>query len=186
MNSNEDITTDNSLHEAKTSYLEACFSFFASSDLASRVFQLSGCRFNRNYRANSYFKNGTLDEFNILSKLKNKKDQNLATSKYEKQNESTYLNTLTLTDEYRIFDDNILEKHLSDEITVKIEFSASVKELVRRLALYTGQVLSTLFRVLRNTRIHSLSIFFGLCCSRSGYIFEAIAGTSSHPVPASL
>ena len=61
--------------------------------------------------------------------------------------------------------------------------SGSVKELMRRLALYTGQVLSTLFRVLRNTRIHSLSIFFGLCCSRSGYIFEAITGASSHPVP---
>jgi hypothetical protein len=64
--------------------------------------------------------------------------------------------------------------------------SGSIKQLIRQLAIYTGQILSTLLRVLRNTRIHSLSIFFGLCCSRSGYIFEAITGTSSHPNPASL
>lgn len=62
----------------------------------------------------------------------------------------------------------------------------STQELIRRLALYTGQVQATLLRVLRNARIHSLSIFFGLCCSRSGYIFEAITGSSSHPIPASL
>jgi hypothetical protein len=71
-------------------------------------------------------------------------------------------------------------------VKIKILLSGSVKELMRRLAIYTGQIQSTLFRVLRNTRIHSLSIFFGLCCSRSGYIFEAISGTSSYPVPASL
>ena len=64
--------------------------------------------------------------------------------------------------------------------------SGSVIALLRRLAFYTGQKLSTLFRVLRNTRIHSFSIFFGLCCSSSSYIFEAITGTSSHPIPAKL
>ncbi len=184
MNSNKDISTDKSLHELKTSIAEASFSFFSCSDLASRVFQLSGRRFNPYYRENAYFKNGTFDEFNLLAKLKNKKDEDLSISRYDKQTESAYLNTLTATDEYCISDDNIFEKQLLHEITVKIDFSASVKELMRRLAIYTGLLLSTLFRVLRNTRIHSLSIFFGLCCSRSGYIFEAITGTSSHPIPA--
>jgi len=184
LNSNKNISPENSLHEAKASYKEICFSLFGAYDLANKVFQLSERRFNPYHREKPYFKNGTFDEFNFLTKLKNKKDQNLAISRYDKQTESGYFNTITSTDEYRISDDNIFEKQLLKEITVKIEFSASVKELMRRLALYTGQILSTLYRILRNARIHTLSIFFGLCCSSSGYIFNAITGTCSHPIPA--
>ena len=71
-------------------------------------------------------------------------------------------------------------------VKIYIQLSGSVKELIRRLSLYTEQIQSILFRVLRNARIHSLSIFFGLCCSRSGYIFSAITGSSSHPAPSYL
>ena len=69
---------------------------------------------------------------------------------------------------------------------IKLEslFTGSVKQLQYQLAICNGLIQSTIFRVLRNARIHTLSIFFGLCCSSSGYIFNAISGVSSHPIPA--
>ncbi len=61
--------------------------------------------------------------------------------------------------------------------------NASTRELMRRLTIYASQLTTVKLSVLRNTRIHSLSIFFGLCCSSSGYIFDAITGASSYPCP---
>ena len=76
--------------------------------------------------------------------------------------------------EYKIAHNNVnIEKLLS----------ASTRELMRRLIIYTTRLTSVKLTALRNTCIHSLSIFFGLCCSSSGYIFDAITGNSSHPCP---
>jgi hypothetical protein len=141
---------------------------------------------NYHFRFNPYFKKGTYDEFNALAKLKKNKIENLSISKYDKKVDLSYHHLLTNSADSYFPENSIVEKTKLDEDSINIKFSGSVKELLSRLAHYTGQILSTLFRVLRNTRIHSLSIFFGLCCSRSGYIFEAITGTSSYPVPASL
>jgi len=68
-------------------------------------------------------------------------------------------------------------------LIIKELLSASTLELMRRLAIYVGKLIAVKLLVLRNTRIHSLSIFFGLCCSSSVYIYNAITGTSSYPIP---
>ena len=186
MHINKNITTDNASYEAKASSRELCFSFISCDELASKVFQFSSDRFNPYYIVKHFFKKGKFDEFNLLSKLKNTKDQNTAISRLDKAVELAYLKFLDNTDESQNFRESTVDTVLIPKIKIDILFSGSIKELLRRMAQYTGLVQSTLFNVLRNTRIHSLSIFFGLCCSSSGYIFEAITGTSSHPVPTSL
>jgi len=173
------------LHEAKASYGKICFSLFINDDFLSRVITNIDSKYNRHFRFNPYFKKGTYDEFNSFAKLKKNKIENLAISKYDKKEDLSYQHLLNDNTDYYP-ENSIVEKTQLVENSVSIHYSGSVKQLLHQLAIYSGRMLSTLFRVLRNTRIHSLSIFFGLCCSCSGYIFEAITGTSSHPVPASL
>lgn len=62
----------------------------------------------------------------------------------------------------------------------------AIKELLRRLSLYlSNNTASQLLRT-QNSIYSEISLFFGLCCSRPSYIFSAISGTSSHPVPATV
>ena len=125
------------------------------------------------------------DELNILLRLR-RNNRNLSISKYETENTPAYKQFILSSTE--LIDES--EYNSKSDRTQKFSFSffysGSTRQLLRNLAVYTGHELSTLFRVLRNTLIHSLSIFFGLCCSCSGYIFDAISGTSTHPVPSSL
>jgi hypothetical protein len=69
---------------------------------------------------------------------------------------------------------------------IKVEnlFSHSVCILIRRLLVYLSGIIDLLIRQSNTLLYRELSIFFGLCCSSSGYIFNAITGTSSHPIPA--
>ncbi len=126
------------------------------------------------------------DELNILLKLRGYNNKDLSISKYETENTPAYkqfiLSSAELIDETERKPQSKPYKNLNN----KYLYSGSTKQLLHNLAIFTGHELSTLFRVLRNTLIHSLSIFFGLCCSCSGYIFDAISGTSTHPVPSSL
>jgi len=126
------------------------------------------------------------DELNILLKLRGYNNKDLSISKYETENTHAYkqfiLSSAELIDETERKPQSKLYKNLNN----KYLYSGSTKQLLHNLAIFTGHEMSTLFRVLRNTLIHSLSIFFGLCCSCSGYIFDAITGTCSHPVPSSL
>jgi len=62
----------------------------------------------------------------------------------------------------------------------------AIKELLRRLSLYLSNNTATQLLHTQNSIYSGISLFFGLCCSRPSYIFSAITGTSSHPVPASL
>lgn len=144
------------------------------------VFQSAQISRNSQHEFNNLFK-----EYNFLFKYFIADDVKLRISKHETKKENIFgLQS----------DDFVFKTTEAKQSTVAFKSNlhfesftnSSTQELIRRMALYTGQIQSTLFRVLRNTRIHSLSIFFGLCCSRSGYIFEAITGTSSHPVPSSL
>ena len=126
------------------------------------------------------------DELNIFLKLRGYNNKDLSISKYETENTPAYkqfiLSSAELIDETERKPQSKPYKNLNN----KYLYSGSTKQLLHNLAIFTGHELSTLFRVLRNTLIHSLSIFFGLCCSCSGYIFDAITGTSTHPVPSSL
>ncbi len=126
------------------------------------------------------------DELNILLKLRVYNNKDLSISKYETENTPAYkqfiLSSAELIDETERKPQSKPYKNLNN----KYLYSGSTKQLLHNLAIFTGHEMSTLFRVLRNTLIHSLSIFFGLCCSCSGYIFDAITGTCSHPVPSSL
>ena len=126
------------------------------------------------------------DELNILLKLRGYNNKDLSISKYETENTPAYkqfiLSSAELLDETERKPQSKPYKNLNN----KYLYSGSTKQLLHNLAIFTGHEMSTLFRVLRNTLIHSLSIFFGLCCSCSGYIFDAISGTSTHPVPSSL
>lgn len=126
------------------------------------------------------------DELNILLKLRGYNNKDLSISKYETENTPAYkqfiLSSAELIDETERKPQSKPYKNLNN----KYLYSGSTKQLLHNLAIFTGHEMSTLFRVLRNTLIHSLSIFFGLCCSCSGYIFDAITGTSTHPVPSSL
>lgn len=126
------------------------------------------------------------DELNILLKLRGYNNKDLSISKYETENTPAYkqfiLSSAELIDETERKPQSKPYKNLNN----KYLYSGSTKQLLHNLAIFTGHEMSTLFRVLRNTLIHSLSIFFGLCCSCSGYIFDAITGTCSHPVPSSL
>jgi len=128
--------------------------------------------------------NEKYSDYNFLLKILIPYNKELRTSKYEKEKDRPYAQYLVKFTNA----DNYLVKEEKDTLTRLLDFksflSGSIKQLNRQLAIYTGQLQSTLFRVLRNTRIHSLSIFFGLCCSSSGYIFNAISGASSHPIPA--
>lgn len=133
---------------------------------------------------NEFHFNEKYSDYNFLLKILVSNNKELRISKYEKEDDRPYLQhqvTFENADCYSI-------KEEKDKLTRLLDFksflSGSIKQLNRQLAIYTGQLESTLFRVLRNTRIHSLSIFFGLCCSSSGYIFNAISGASSHPIPA--
>ena len=126
------------------------------------------------------------DELNIFLKLRGYNNKDLSISKYETENTPAYkqfiLSSAELIDETERKPQSKPYKNLNN----KYLYSGSTKQLLHNLAIFTGHEMSTLFRVLRNTLIHSLSIFFGLCCSCSGYIFDAITGTSTHPVPSSL
>ena len=176
--------------ENAASYREACFNtlldfkfdFFKDTSLAERVWANVILLKTYPSRRKPIFTKEQLEEISITSKLKNKTDENLSVSAYDATTDTTS-KLLETTDDYY---DDFYEEEEYAQVKIDALYTASTKELIRRLALYTGQVQATLFRVLRNTRIHSLSIFFGLCCSRSGYIFEAITGSSSHPIPASL
>lgn len=130
--------------------------------------------------------NEKFSDYNFLLKLLVPYNKELRTSKYEKEKDRPYVQHQVEFEFAECYSIKEEKDNLTRTIDLKSFLSGSTKQLMRRLAIYTGQIQSTLFRVLRNTRIHSLSIFFGLCCSRSGYIFEAITGTSSHPVPASF
>lgn len=132
---------------------------------------------------NEFNFNELYTDYNFLLKiLKTNKDE-IRISKYEKEKDQyfgKYKTNIKRTESLQT--ENLIAKQ-----TQKLDFSKFLsgytKQLIRLLAIYIGRIQSNLFKVLRNTRIHSLSIFFGLCCSRSGYIFEAITGASSHPVP---
>lgn len=71
---------------------------------------------------------------------------------------------------------------------VRIEklFSASTRELMRRLAKYTDQKVSTQFLRLRNSLSRSITLLFGLCCSSPTYIFNAIFGVHATRIPSIL
>lgn len=75
------------------------------------------------------------------------------------------------------------EKKRTLNVSITKFLNASTCELIRRLAKYVGLLAKTKYLVLRNTIIHLLSLFFGLCCSSPGLIFNAITGTSSYPFP---
>lgn len=65
-------------------------------------------------------------------------------------------------------------------------FSASTRELMRRLAKYTDQKVSTQFLRLRKSFFRSITLLFGLCCSSSTYIFNAIFGVHATRIPSIL
>jgi hypothetical protein len=121
-------------------------------------------------------------DYNFLLKLLVPYNKELRTSKYEKENDRPYTQHQVKFEKAEIFSYKEEKDNLTQLLDFKSFYSGSIKQIQHQLAIYTGLLQSTLFRVLRNTRIHSLSIFFGLCCSSSGYIFNAITGTSSHPV----
>ncbi len=128
--------------------------------------------------------NEKFNDYNFLLKLLVPYNKELRTSKYEKETDRTYVQHQFEFELAKCYSIKEEKDKLTRTIDLKSFLSGSTKQLLSRLALYIGQKLSTLLRVLRNTRIHSFSIFFGLCCSSSSYIFEAITGTSSHPNPA--
>lgn len=122
-------------------------------------------------------------DYNFLLKLIKPDKEEIRISKYEKKKDRLY-------NKYQIKFKSTVSFHKNEALTTqtqKLEFrtflTGSIKQLMRQMLVCMGHIQSNLFSVLRNTRIHTLSIFFGLCCSRSGYIFEALAGTSSHPIP---
>ena len=126
------------------------------------------------------------DELNILLKLRGYNNKDLSISKYETENTPAYKQFILSSTELIHESEYNSKSDRTQKFSFSFFYSGSTRQLLRNLAVYTGHELSTLFRVLRNTLIHSLSIFFGLCCSCSGYIFDAISGTSTHPVPSSL
>jgi hypothetical protein len=79
----------------------------------------------------------------------------------------------------------VLQQELGER-NIKVEnlFGHSVCQLIRLLLAYLSSIIALLFRQSNTLLYRELSIFFGLCCSSSGYIFNAITGTSSHPIPA--
>lgn len=133
--------------------------------------------------ANEFNFNALYTDYNFLLKiLKTNKDE-VRISKYEKEKEQyfgKYKTNITSAESSQT--ENTIATQ-AQKLDFSKFLSGSTKQLIRLLAIYIGRIQSNLFKVLRNTRIHTLSIFFGLCCSRSGYIFEAITGTSSHPIP---
>ena len=76
----------------------------------------------------------------------------------------------------------IFESSMSEwksvEQTVRVDqlFSPSTRELMRRLAKYKNQKVSTQFLRLRKSNSITLTLLFGLCCSRPTDIFNAIFG----------
>ena len=125
------------------------------------------------------------NELNLLFKLITGRSRNLTQSQYEILNTSDNLQFLSsILEQADLVED--VKSNKPKKFNYRFLYSGSTKQLLHNLAIFTGHEMSTLFRVLRNTLIHSLSIFFGLCCSCSGYIFDAISGTSTHPVPSSL
>ncbi len=160
---------------------ESKFIFFRDKSLADRIWESRIPLRTSRTKKKTIFKKEQLEELIIKSKLNNKSDEKLSVVGF---NATIDIISKLLDTTYCYYDEDLYEQEEYAQVKIDALYTKSTKELLRRLALYTGQMLSTLFRVLRNTRIHSLSIFFGLCCSCSGYIFEAITGTSSHPVPA--
>ena len=75
---------------------------------------------------------------------------------------------------------------LQTALLVKALRKGSLKELLRRMAMYMQQIVSTQFALSRKTKFESLTLFFGLCCSSPTYIFNAIFGNSYYPVPSFL
>lgn len=131
--------------------------------------------------ANEFNFSELYSDYNFLLKLIKPEKEEIRISKYEKKKDRLF-------SKYQIKFKSTVSFHKNEELsTQKLDFrtflTGSIKQLMRQMLVCIGQIQSNLFSVLRNTRIHSLSIFFGLCCSRSGYIFEALAGTSSHPIP---
>jgi len=86
----------------------------------------------------------------------------------------------------------IFESSMSEWITVEQTvsidqlFSPSTRELMRRLAKYKNQKVSTQFLRLRKSKSISLTLLFGLCCSRPTYIFNAIFGVHATRIPTIL
>ncbi len=199
MNKTADILQTNNTPSDKTkvlSYGEIALEMFSNnksggifSALNTSLSELVWIKgtYKSRYRAiqKPIFKKEQLDEISITSKLKNKSNEKLSVSSYDTTTDKTSPLLETTFDDYD-YEYSEIEQLFQPQLKIEALFSGSTKQLLRRLAFYTGQKLSTLFRVLRNTRIHSFSIFFGLCCSSSSYIFEAITGTSSHPIPAKL
>lgn len=126
------------------------------------------------------------NEFNSLLRLVFESPDDLTLSQYETVNSPGYDQFLESIIELATWLDTDVKSEKPQKNNYSFFYSGSTRQLLHNLAVYIGHELSTLFRVLRNTLIHSLSIFFGLCCSCSGYIFDAISGTSTHPVPSSL
>ncbi len=63
---------------------------------------------------------------------------------------------------------------------------ASIKAILRDLALYLSKFVNNQYAHLNKAFKHFFSIFFGLCCSSPGYIYDAFSTTSSHPCPSAL
>lgn len=86
--------------------------------------------------------------------------------------------------------DNELEYYVLQDIIyrwnleVEKQFSNSTRELLRRLSSYLSKAIATFLNRTNSQLYLELSIFFGLCCSSSCFIFNAITGTSSYPIPA--
>lgn len=133
--------------------------------------------------------NGLYNDSNFLQRILKSNNREFRVSKYEKKKDNFYTkykSNFRSPDRFPIVESTVMPI-VKPIQKLRLDFSpyltGSINQLIRQMAICIKHIQSNLFSVLRNTRIHTLSIFFGLCCSRSGYIFEALAGTSSHPIP---
>ena len=101
--------------------------------------------------------------------------------------EDSYTDISELSADIFIFESSMSEWK-SVEQTVRIDqlFSPSTRELMRRLAKYKNQKVSTQFLRLRKSNSITLTLLFGLCCSRPTYIFNAIFGVHATRIPTIL
>ena len=101
--------------------------------------------------------------------------------------EDSYTDISELPADIFIFESSMSE-WITVEQTVSIDqlFSPSTRELMRRLAKYKNQKVSTQFLRLRKSKSISLTLLFGLCCSRPTYIFNAIFGVHATRIPTIL
>ena len=118
-----------------------------------------------------------LENLQALSRIVDSKDF------HQKLEDLYYQNIEKLDFEYLDYASQLLIAKPSETQINELRKGA-IKELLRRLSLYLSNNTATQLLRTQNSIYSGISLFFGLCCSRPSYIFSAITGTSSHPVPA--